>query len=99
MGDETWVDFEKFEIHIWVNADIRRQTLPKRLIGAKKVMFWVYFTRIGAIDIVTLPPGETVSQSLFVDIVLDSLKKKLSQISDSNSENRHFCFWIMLGHI
>jgi hypothetical protein len=42
-----------------------------------------------------LPPGETFDQSFFVDIVLNSLKKKLAQISDPNPEKDHFCIWIM----
>jgi hypothetical protein len=58
-------------------------------------MFWTYFTPIGIVDIVMLPPGETFDQSFFLDIVLDSLKKKLAQIPDLNPEKNHFCSWRM----
>jgi hypothetical protein len=54
-------------------------------------MFWVCFTGIGIVDMVMLPPGETFDHSFFVDIVLGSLKKKLTQILDPNPEKGHFC--------
>jgi hypothetical protein len=59
-------------------------------------MFWVYFTAIGVVDIVMLPPGETFDRSFFV---LDSLKKKLAQIPDLNPEKGHICIWITLDPI
>jgi hypothetical protein len=39
-----------------------------------------------------LPPGEIFDRSFFVDIVLESLKKKLAQIPDPNQEKGHFAF-------
>jgi hypothetical protein len=76
-GDETWVDFENPRFTIWVGADARRPTPPTQLIDAKKVMFWMCFTAIGIVNMVMLPPGETFDPSFLVDIILDSLKKKL----------------------
>jgi hypothetical protein len=52
-------------------------------------MFWVCFTPIGIVDLVMLPPGEMFDRSFFVDIVLDSLKKKFAQIPDPNPEKGH----------
>jgi hypothetical protein len=66
-----------------VAANVRRPTWPKKLIGAKKIMFWVYFTPIGIFDIIMLPPGKTFEPSFFLDIVLDSLKKRLASIPES----------------
>jgi hypothetical protein len=71
---------------MWVIANIRGVTRPRPHIGAKKVMVWVYFILIGIVNIVMLPPGQTFDRSFFVDIVLDSLKKKLIQIPDPNPE-------------
>jgi hypothetical protein len=58
-------------------------------------MFWVCFTAIGIADIVMLLLGEVLDRSFFMDIVLDSLKKKLAQISNLNPEKGHFCIWAM----
>jgi hypothetical protein len=49
----------------------------------------MYLTLIGIVDIVLLPPGETLDRSLFVDIVLDSVKKKFAQIPDPSTEKVH----------
>jgi hypothetical protein len=49
-------------------------------------MFWVCFTPIGIVDIVILPPEEAFDQSFFVNIVLCSLKRKLTQIPDPSPE-------------
>jgi hypothetical protein len=76
---------------MWVGADSRVPIQLKRLIAAKNVMFWVCFTPIRIVDILMMPPGETFDQSFFVDIVLDSLMKKLIQISDPNPEKGHLC--------
>jgi hypothetical protein len=53
-------------------------------------MFLVCFTSIGIVDIVILPPGETLDRFFFVDIVLDSVKKKIAQIRNPNPEKGHF---------
>jgi hypothetical protein len=42
-----------------------------------------------------LPRGETFDRFFFVDIVLDSLEKKFTQIPDLNPEKGHFCIWTM----
>jgi hypothetical protein len=94
-GDETCAYFESPRSAMWVVADGKRPTPPKQLIGAKKAMFWVYFTRIRIVDIVRFPPGEMFDQSFVLDIVLHSLKKELVQIPDSNRKKDHFCIWIM----
>jgi hypothetical protein len=52
----------------------------------------VCLTPIGIVDIAMLPPGETFNRSFFVDIVLNSLKKKLAQIPDPNPEKDHFSY-------
>jgi hypothetical protein len=57
--------------------------------------FWVWFTLIGIVDIFMLPPGGLFDRLFLVDIVLDSLKKKLTQIPDPNPEKGHFYIWIM----
>jgi hypothetical protein len=59
----------------------------------------VCFTPIGIVDIVMLPPGETFDRSFFVDIVLDSLKKKFAQILDPNPEKGRFCIRTMPDRI
>jgi hypothetical protein len=84
MGDATWVYVENPRSVMWVSGDVRRPTQPKQLIGAKEVMFWVCFTSIGIVDIVRFPPGETFNRYFFMDVVLDSLTKKLAQIPDLN---------------
>jgi hypothetical protein len=52
------------------------------------------FTPAGIADIIMLLPEEMFDRSLFVDTVLDSLKKKLAQIPDSNPEKGHFSMLI-----
>jgi hypothetical protein len=69
---------------------MKRPTRPDQLIAVKNVMFWVCSTPIGIGDIVMLPPGKTFDRSFFVDIVLDSLTKKLAQILNLNPEKGHF---------
>jgi hypothetical protein len=63
-----------------VVTDGRRRTQPKNLVAAKKVALWVCFTCVEIVDIVLLPPRETFDRSFFMDIVLDSLKKKFTSI-------------------
>jgi hypothetical protein len=92
QGDETWVAFENPRSTMWLCAEVRRPTQPKQLICAKKVMFWVCFTPIGIVEILMLPPGEADDSSFFVNIVLNSLKKKLAQTPDPNPEKGHFAF-------
>jgi hypothetical protein len=58
-------------------------------------MFWVHFTPIGIVDIVTFPPGEALDPSSFMEIVLDSLNKKRTNIPDPNPEKCHCYIWIM----
>jgi hypothetical protein len=53
-------------------------------------MFWLCFIPIGIVDIVILPLGETLDRSFFVEIVLDSLKKKFPP--NSRSESRKGLF-------
>jgi hypothetical protein len=72
------------------DQDRRRPIQAKRLIGARKVMFWVYFTPIEIVVIVMVPQREMFDRSFFVGIVLDSLKKKLAQIPDPNPKKDHF---------
>jgi hypothetical protein len=62
-------------------------------------MFWVCFTALGIVDPVMLPPGEMFDRSFFVDIVLDSLKKKPTHIPDPNQQKGHLCIWIMPDRI
>jgi hypothetical protein len=89
MRDETWVCFENPRSVMLVGADVRSPIRHSQLIGAKKIMFSVCFTRIGIVDIVMLSLGETFDWFFFVDIVLDSLKKKLTQIPDPNRDKGH----------
>jgi hypothetical protein len=91
-ANETWIDFEDPRSAMWIGVDIRRSTRPRQLTSAKKVLFWAYFTPIGIVDIVMLPPGETFDQFFFVDIVSDSFKKKVAQIPDPNSAKGPFTF-------
>jgi hypothetical protein len=88
-GDETSVYFENQRSVILVGADVRRRTRPKPHVGAKTLMFWVCFTPIGILDIGMLPAGETFGRSFLVDIVSDSLKKKVASIPDPNPEKGH----------
>jgi hypothetical protein len=62
----------------------------KQLIGAKKIMLWVCFTPIGIVDIVMLPTREMFDRSFSVHIVLDSLKKKVTQFPDPNPAKGDF---------
>jgi hypothetical protein len=50
---------------------------------------------VGIVDIIMLPPRETFGWFFFVDIVPDSLKKKLARIPDPNPERATFYIWIM----
>jgi hypothetical protein len=82
---------------MWVGADVKCPTRPKQLISAKKIMFWVCFALIGIADIVMLPPGETFDRSFFVDIILDSLKKKFTQIPKITIRiQKSATFWICI---
>jgi hypothetical protein len=90
--DETWVYIEDPRSAMRANADVRRATRPNQPIGAKTVVFWVCFTPITIVYIIVLPPGDTFGRSLFVDIVLDSLKKNLAQILNSNREKDHLLY-------
>jgi hypothetical protein len=71
------------------DAGLRRPTRPRSLTCVTTVMFWRCFTPIGIIHVVILPPGETFDRSLFMNIVMDGLKKKLVQIPDPNPEKGH----------
>jgi histone-lysine N-methyltransferase SETMAR len=78
-GDETWIYLDNPRTSMWIGTDVARPTRPRRLIGDKKRMFWIEFSRAGIGTVVMLPAGATFDRAFFIDTILAKIVEHRSR--------------------
>ena len=77
-GDETWVNsfksVRKLSSKIWATKNSKRPVIAKRTLGAKKILYAIFFSGEGIQ--VPVKKGKSVTRNCDKDVVLKKLKKK-----------------------
>ena len=75
--DETWIYFENPRLSMWIDSSSEIPQIPKRTIGAKKVMVSVIWSRTGIKSITVLPKNAKFNKQFFGNVVLRDLSTKM----------------------
>lgn len=78
-GDETWIYLDNPRSSMWQKSGIPRPKKPKHMIGNKKIMVTVFWTRAGMESITYLPPGESFNCDYFKTQIMGDLENQLFQ--------------------
>lgn len=78
-GDETWIYLDNPRTSMWQKSGIPRPEKPKRMIGYKKIMVTVFWTRAGMESITYLPPGKRFNREYFINEVMADLENQVLQ--------------------
>jgi hypothetical protein len=77
--DEIWFSLDNPRNQLWIAFVVPRPTRVRRNIGPRKVMIWIYFSRSGSYDVVTLPSGERFNRDFLTNEMLESYDEHRSE--------------------
>jgi len=82
-GDEVWIYYNNGMDYVWIGKEEQAATTIQNNNGGKKVMISVYWNPTGIKVVSMVPRNTSFTKNLFVESVLDDLKKEVNKTRPS----------------